>query len=75
MSPRIERNSVMNGLSFYICFGQKGRTGFYKDGPSIRLTILWMSICIMWIDLECAIGGNNRYIKKLEAKIEFLQEI
>jgi len=42
----------MKGLTFYICFGRYGGFGYNKDGNSFRITLGWVSFCVMLLDIE-----------------------
>ena len=68
--------SGMNGLTFYICFGQYGGFKISKDGPSLRLVLGWVAICLLWLDIEMLMGELSDFagIKPLTAPMP-LEEI
>ena len=60
-----------NGLTVYICIGTPARKwyksiGIMRDGPSIRIGLAWIGVCLMWRDLEKIIGGVDLYVDALK---------
>lgn len=61
------------GFSFYLSFGKGKGCGFHKDGPSRRLCLGFMSICVAKIDLESLIDWATKTSSGIDADKTILE--
>lgn len=74
-----------NGLSFYVCIGEKKGWKIFKDGPSVRILIGRISVSFSCIDFEALLqdlldapvrdNGKTQRISELEKELEQKQEL
>jgi len=54
------------GFTFYVVFGRYGGFGLKKDGDSIRLTLGWVGIAIMFFDMELMLGDVIKRVNQMQ---------
>ena len=58
------------GFSSYLSIGNNKGLNLQKDGPSYRINLFWISICIGFFDLEKMVHKLLEEVKEQEAYIE-----
>ena len=66
-------NTVGKGLTIYITIGHWAGFRFLRDGPSLRLTLGFIGLCILFMDIEMVIVALNNKMESLEKELEGLR--
>jgi hypothetical protein len=64
----------MKGFTFYVAAGRYGGWRIRIDGPSLRITLGWVSICFLLYDLEVAIKLLLDRGLELEKALELVEK-